>query len=65
MLAREINVWQLDHPGATKEECTAWVLEQWNGPGRAAWEAQIPPPVVKSSKTEKRKQKAAAAAQQS
>jgi tRNA nucleotidyltransferase (CCA-adding enzyme) len=62
VLAREINSWQLDHPGATADDCEAWVLEMWNGPGRMQWEAAVPPPVVKTGKAEKRKQKAAAEA---
>ncbi|KAL1406876.1 CCA tRNA nucleotidyltransferase, mitochondrial [Vanrija albida] len=41
VLLDAVNVWQLDHPEGTKDQCAAWVLENWHGEGRAKWEAQV------------------------
>lgn len=50
VILRAINWWQLDHPDKTKEDAKAWVAEQWTGPTRAKWEADVPPPIVKGNK---------------
>lgn len=54
VILRAINEWQLDHPEQTKEDCTAWVLSEWNGDGKAKWEAEVQVP-NKSGKARKRK----------
>lgn len=41
VLLDAVNVWQLDHPSGTKEECAAWLLAEWNGEGRAKFEASV------------------------
>jgi len=35
-----INVWQLDHPKAGKEECAVWLQSMWKGEERERWEAK-------------------------
>ncbi|WVQ78298.1 hypothetical protein IAT38_000383 [Cryptococcus sp. DSM 104549] len=45
MIIREaINIWQLDHPEGTKEECVVWLKQQWDGAGKSEWEAMAQPP---------------------
>jgi len=39
-----INIWQLDHPEARKEQCISWVKETWGGERRTEWEASAAPP---------------------
>lgn len=28
-ILHEVNVWQLDHPSGTTEQCEEWVKNQW------------------------------------
>lgn len=53
IIRRAVNEWQLDHPAQTKADCESWLKGQWEGSGRAAWEAQVP--VAGKNKAEKRK----------
>ncbi|WWC69407.1 uncharacterized protein I206_103346 [Kwoniella pini CBS 10737] len=52
-IRQALNVWQLDHPEGSKEECEAWLQHQWNGEGRAEWESKSQ--TKKIVKGEKRK----------
>jgi tRNA nucleotidyltransferase (CCA-adding enzyme) len=53
VIRRAVNEWQLGHPGQSKAECEEWLRDQWQGSGRAEWEAQVP--VTDKPKAEKRK----------
>jgi tRNA nucleotidyltransferase (CCA-adding enzyme) len=55
VIIRAINVWQLDHPGASKSDCEDWLLKTWRGSGRAEWESQAPSKGPVKDKGEKRK----------
>ncbi|WWD01331.1 hypothetical protein V866_008274 [Kwoniella sp. B9012] len=52
-IRQALNVWQLDHPEGTKEECEVWLKGMWEGEGRAEWEKNSQP--KKIVKGEKRK----------
>ncbi|WVW83021.1 hypothetical protein I302_105037 [Kwoniella bestiolae CBS 10118] len=52
-IRQALNIWQLDHPQGTKEECEVWLKEMWEGQGRAEWEKNSQP--KKIVKGEKRK----------
>ncbi|TXT07280.1 hypothetical protein VHUM_03450 [Vanrija humicola] len=41
VLLDAVNVWQLDHPAGTKDECASWLLGEWQGEGRARFEASV------------------------
>jgi tRNA nucleotidyltransferase (CCA-adding enzyme) len=50
VIRRAVNEWQLEHPEATKADAEAWLKEQWEGSGRADWEAQVPSDKPKAEK---------------
>lgn len=45
--------WQLDHPGSTRDEVSAWLKQEWESEQRQKWEAMVPPPVNKTGKKRK------------
>lgn len=51
-ILRDVNIWQLDHPEATQDECVEWLESMWRGEGRAEWEKSLH---KKTAKGEKRK----------
>lgn len=53
VILRAVNVWRLDHPSGTKEECEAWVKDMWEGHGRQEWEKAVPPIVPKGKAKER------------
>ncbi|WWD15947.1 hypothetical protein CI109_100371 [Kwoniella shandongensis] len=56
-IRQAINVWQLDHPEGTKEECEGWLKNQWEGEGRAEWETVSLPMRAKVEKVKGEKRK--------
>lgn len=54
VILRAINEWQLEYPEKTREDCEAWVLSEWNGDGRAKWEAEVQPPPNKTGKKKRK-----------
>ncbi|WWC90000.1 uncharacterized protein L201_004930 [Kwoniella dendrophila CBS 6074] len=50
-----LNVWQLDNPQGTREQCEIWLKQMWEGEGRIEWEKNSQPMNKKNPKGEKRK----------
>lgn len=53
VLSKAVMEWQLDHPGSTREEVSAWLKAEWETEQRQKWEAMVPPPVNKTGKKRK------------
>ncbi|WVQ71672.1 hypothetical protein IAR50_001212 [Cryptococcus sp. DSM 104548] len=46
VVRQSLNLWQLDHPEATRDQAEAWLQSQWAGEHRAEWEKLAPPRVM-------------------
>ncbi|ODO11612.1 hypothetical protein I350_00394 [Cryptococcus amylolentus CBS 6273] len=52
VIRQSLNLWQLDHPEATRDQAEEWLKSQWEGQQRVEWE-KLAPPRVMNKKTKK------------